>query len=227
MAFKMGLAAIGLMMSSSIFAAVTISAPEDIVILAVNDQEVNAGILRTKKNEYKVDPGQVSLSVRYQGYFEHMDGEHDILKSGVVTVTAPNLIDGQKYNISLVGAPRNFDEAKKFAEQPTVAIFDQNNKLIVQQTGANNQAKPWFKSGVFGRVFDLTQDTKTPSNQPQAVYANQPQAAVVASATPAPVQTNAVQQHVSANSADQQMIEIWQKASKAERQRFMSWLANQ
>ena len=50
MAFKMGLAAIGLMMSSSIFAAVTISAPEDIVILAVNDQEVNAGILRTKKD---------------------------------------------------------------------------------------------------------------------------------------------------------------------------------
>lgn len=49
MTFKYGLITLGLMMSSSVFSAVTISTPEEIVILAVNDQEVNAGLLRTKK----------------------------------------------------------------------------------------------------------------------------------------------------------------------------------
>jgi hypothetical protein len=30
-----------------------------------------------------------------------------------------------------------------------------------------------------------------------------------------------------ANSADRQLIQIWQNASKAERQKFMTWLAEQ
>ena len=126
MGFKYGIAALGLvcgsLLSGSVFAAVTISAPEEIVLLAVNDQEVNTGLFRSKNNEYKVDAGQVALSVRYQQYFEHLNGEHDILKSGVVTVTAPDLKDGQAYQLALVNAPRSFDEAKAFVTQPTVAI---------------------------------------------------------------------------------------------------------
>ncbi|MBJ9954250.1 MULTISPECIES: DUF2057 domain-containing protein [unclassified Acinetobacter] len=220
MAFKYGIAALSLMLSGSVFAAVTLSAPEEIVVLAVNDQEVNSGLIR-KKNEYQVDPGQTAVSVRYQQYFEHLNGEHDILKSGVVTITAPDLKDGQNYKLALVGAPKNFDDAKKYAEQPTIAILDNNNRLVVQQTGANTEAKPWFGSGVFGRVIDLTSSKKTPVNQPAPVYAAPSQAAV----------SNTAQKSVPAvangNAADQQLIQIWQKASKAERQKFMTWLADQ
>ena len=53
MIFKYGIAALGLMLSGSVFAAVTLSVPEEIVVLAVNDQEVNSGLIR-KQNEYKV-----------------------------------------------------------------------------------------------------------------------------------------------------------------------------
>lgn len=220
MAFKYGIAALGLMLSGSVFAAVTLSAPEEIVVLAVNDQEVNSGLIR-KKNEYQVDPGQTAVSVRYQQYFEHLNGEHDILKSGVVTITAPDLKDGQNYKLALVGAPNNFDDAKKYAEQPTIAILDNNNRLVVQQTGANTEAKPWFGSGVFGRVIDLTSSNKAPVNQPAPVY-TAPSQAVVSNALPksVPAVTNS-------NAADQQLIQIWQKASKAERQKFMTWLADQ
>lgn len=227
--FAASVMGLGLIMSASTFAAVTITAPEEIVVLAVNDQEVNTGIFRTKKNEYKVDAGQTAISVRYQQYFEHLNSEHDILKSGVVTITAPNLQDGQTYKLNLVDAPKDFDAAKKYAEQPTIALYDQNNQMIVQQTGANNEAKPWLSGGVFGRVFDLTTSKKS-ENQPAPVYANTQQPVATAntavttttsapSTTPLNVNT--------ANGADQQMIQIWQKASKAERQRFMSWLAEQ
>lgn len=222
MTFKYGLITLGLMMNSSVFSAVTISTPEEIVILAVNDQEVNAGLLRTKKNDFKIDAGNTSISMRYQQYFEHLSGEHDILKSGVVTIQAPNLQDGQSYKLALVNAPTNFDDAKKYAEQPTIALYDKNNQLVVQQTGANNEAKPWLTGGLFGRTFDLTQKKNT--NQPAPVYASSTtvaQSSNVASAvTVAPISN-------SANSADQQLIQLWQKASKAERQKFMSWVATQ
>lgn len=83
MTLRLSVAAMGLLLSGSVFSAVTITAPEEIVILAVNGQEVNSGLFRSSKNNYKVDAGETSLSVRYQEYFEHLSGEHDIVKSGV------------------------------------------------------------------------------------------------------------------------------------------------
>ena len=38
--------------SVTTFSAVTITAPEEIKILAVNDQEVNTGLFRAKNNQY-------------------------------------------------------------------------------------------------------------------------------------------------------------------------------
>ena len=223
MGFKYGIAALGLvcgsLLSGPVFAAVTISAPEEIVLLAVNDQEINSGLFRSKNNEYKVDAGQVALSVRYQQYFEHLNGEHDILKSGVVTVTAPDLKDGQAYQLALVNAPRSFDEAKAFVIQPTVAIYDKNKKMIVQQTGVNNEVKPWLSSGIFTKVMDLTGTHKTPANQPAPVYAN--------NATGSIAVASVMNNSDSTTSSDQQLIQIWQKSSKVERQKFMSWLAEQ
>ena len=222
MRLRLSAAVLGLMLSGSIFAAVTISVPEGIVVLAVNDQQINTGILTTRQNDYKVDAGNVTLSVRYQQYFEHLNGEHDILKSGVVTIQAPNLQDGQYYKLALVNPPQSFEAAKTYVTQPTIAVYDKNNQLLVQQTGANNQQQPWLTGSVFARTFDLTQKNNT--HQPAAVYAQSPSVGQVV-ATPIIVQTG-ISKTIS-QSADQQLIQIWQNASKAERQRFMSWLAEQ
>lgn len=234
MRLKYCVASFGLLCSSllsgGVFAAVTITAPEEIVLLAVNDQEVNTGLFRSTKNEYKVDAGQVALSVRYQQYFEHLSGEHDILKSGVVTVQAPDLKDGQTYQLKLVNQPKSFDEAKRYVTQPTIAIYDKNGTLVVQQSGVNNEAKPWLSSGVFSKVVDLTTNTKKNiANQPAAVYPV-PNAVTITEPTSSVVKNVDMQSSTNVSNkstADQQLIQIWQKASKAERQKFMSWLAEQ
>lgn len=223
MSLRVGVAAFGLLLSSSVFSAVTITAPEEIVILAVNGQEVNNGLIPSSKNNYQVDPGNLTLNVRYREYFEHLNGEHDIVKSGVVTIQASDLQDNQSYTLGLVNAPKNFDAAKKYAEQPTVAIYDQNKKLIVQQTGANNEAQPWFSgNSLLGRTLDLTQKNKNNVvNQPAPVYAATTNSATVAAPVAITTTTG------TAKTTDQQLAELWQKASKAERQKFMAWLAGQ
>lgn len=223
MSLRVGVAAFGLLLSSSVFSAVTITAPEEIVILAVNGQEVNNGLIPSKKNNYQVDPGNLTLNVRYREYFEHLNGEHDIVKSGVVTIQTADLKDNQTYNLALVNAPKDFSQAKKFAEQPTVALYDQSKKLVVQQTGANNEAQPWFSgNSLLARTLDLTQKNKNNVvNQPAPVYA-----ASTTNVAPVAVTATTV---VSGNikTTDQQLVELWQKASKAERQKFMAWLAGQ
>jgi uncharacterized protein YccT (UPF0319 family) len=218
MSLKLTVAAAALMLSGTAFSAVTISAPEEIKILAVNDQEVNSGLFRAKNNQYKVDAGTSSISVRYTQYFEHLNGEHDIVKSGVVTIKTPDLKDGTEYRLDLVNAPANFEAAKKYAEQPIVALFDKNNQIVVQQVGANTEQKPWLGQGIFSKTTDLTQKKTAVENQPAPVYiqaAVQPKVAAVASS-----ESGAL-----AVTGDQQLIQLWQKANKAERQKFMSWLA--
>ena len=223
MSLRVGVAAFGLLLSSSVFSAVTITAPEEIVILAVNGQEVNNGLIPSKKNNYQVDPGNLTVNVRYREYFEHLNGEHDIVKSGVVTIQTTDLKDNQTYNLVLVNAPKDFSQAKKFAEQPTVALYDQSKKLVVQQTGANNEAQPWFSgNSLLARTLDLTQKNKNNVvNQPAPVYA----ASTTNVAPVAVTATTAVSGNI--KTTDQQLVDLWQKASKAERQKFMAWLAGQ
>lgn len=213
MALRLTFAAAALMVSGSVFSAVTVTAPEKIKILAVNDQEVNTGLFRSENNAYKLDAGSSSISLRYIQYFEHMSGEHDIVKSGVVTLKTPNLQDNQTYQLALVNAPKTFEDAKKYAEQPTVALYDQKQQVLVQQTGANTEQKPWLSRSMFGGAVDLTQkNVKAPVNQPPAVYA-------------APQVT--AQLSTQASAVDKQLIELWKKADKTERQKFMSWVAEQ
>ncbi|MDE9408509.1 YccT family protein [Acinetobacter nosocomialis] len=221
MTLRLSVAAIGLLLSGSVFSAVTITAPEEIVILAVNGQEVNSGLFRSSKNNYKIDAGETNLSVRYQEYFEHLNGEHDIVKSGVVTIQTPTLKDGQTYKLAMVGVPKKYEQAKKYAEQPTVALYNSNNELVVQQTGANNEAKPWFATGLLGKVADFT--TKPSKPQPEPVYAAaKPSTSQVTTSIAATVPSAGV-----AQTNDQRLVELWQKSSKAERQKFMAWLAEQ
>lgn len=199
---------------SPVFAAVNLTVPEEIKIIAVNEQEVSASILRANQ-AYQLDAGSNSIRVRYQEYFEHWDNSHDILKSDVVTIKTPELKEGESYRLALINAPKNFEEAQKFKDQPVVALYDAKNQLLVQQSGANDAAKPWFQNSLVGKTVDLTTKTKVPANQPAAIYA-QP----VASTAQSVANTNMT-------TADEQLIQLWQKASKVERQKFMSWLGAQ
>src|SRR5690606_3007750 len=179
MALRLTFAAAALMMSGAAFSAVTITAPEEIKILAVNDQEVNTGLFRSANNQYKVDAGESLISVRYTEYFEHLNGEHDIVKSGVVTLKTPLLKNGENYRLDLVNAPSSFEAAKTYAEQPVIALMDNNKQILVQQSGANTEQKPWLGQGIFAKATDLTQKKSTPVNQPAPVYT---QAAVISGA---------------------------------------------
>ncbi|MCO8071466.1 DUF2057 domain-containing protein [Acinetobacter lwoffii] len=188
--------------STSVFSAVTVTVPEEIKIVAVNDQEVNSGLLRSNQT-YSLDAGVNAISVRYNEFFQHSDNSHDILKSGVVTVKIPSLKDGETYRLGLIQAPKDFDAAQKYKDQPIIGLYDAKNQLLVQQAGTKDAAKPWFGNRVLTKKLDMTTQVATPVHQPAAVYTQ------------------------SADQNDQQLIQLWQKASKAERQKFMTWLAEQ
>lgn len=219
MDLRIAAAAAVFLFSTSVFSAVTLTIPEEIKIVALNDQEVSSGLLRSNQS-YQLDAGVNAISVRYNEFFEHSDNSHDILKSGVVTVKTPVLKDGETYRLALMNAPRNFDQAQAYKNQPIIGLYDAKNQLLVQQIGAQDAAKPWFGNSLLAKTVGTDNKTVTPVNQPAAVYT---QAATVPKVAVSQVQSKAG----AASQNDQQLIQLWQQASKAERQKFMSWLAEQ
>ncbi|MEK5743339.1 DUF2057 domain-containing protein [Acinetobacter variabilis] len=212
-------AVVALLGSTSAFSAVILTVPEEIKMIAVNDQEVRSGLLRSDQT-YKLDAGTNAISVRYNEFFQHNDNSHDILKSGIVTVKTPELKDGETYKLGLINAPKNFDEAKKYKDQPIIGLYDAKNQLLVQQAGAKDAAKPLLGQSILGKSVDLTTNkVVTPTNQPAAVY---PQTASTPNVATANVRENA-----SVGQLDQLLIQLWKQASKAERQKFMNWLGEQ
>ncbi len=223
MTLRLTVAAAALMLSSAGFAAVTLTVPEEIKIVAVNDQEVTGGLFRSTE-KYKLDAGENLLTVRYSEFFQHADNSHDILKSGVAAIRTPALIDGQEYRLGLVNAPKDFDAAQKYKDQPIFGLYDRSNQLLVQQAGAKKEQKSIFSNGVLGNAVDFAKKEAVPENQPSPVYA---QSVTVKSTNVASHITTPKNVTINENGADQQLIQIWQKANKAERQKFMSWLAEQ
>ena len=219
MAFKLGVASIALMACSSAFSAVIIAVPEEIKLLAVNDQEVRSGLFSSAQ-QVKVNAGENVMNLRYQQYFEHHNGAHDILKSGVITLKTPILQDGENYRLALVNPPKDFDAAKEFKDQPSVGLYNQKNQLLVQQTGAKVSSTGWLIGSLRNKTVDTTQHSAT-VNQPAAVYTA---AAVLPSEKTTSVTLHTQKQ---TQGKEQQLIQLWQQASKAERQKFMSWLAEQ
>lgn len=212
-------AVVALLGSTSAFSAVILTVPEEIKMIAVNDQEVRSGLLRSDQT-YKLDAGTNAISVRYNEFFQHNDNSHDILKSGVVTVKTPELKNGETYKLGLINAPKNFDEAKKYKDQPIIGLYDAKNQLLVQQAGAKDAAKPLLGQSILGKSVDLTTNkVVTPTNQPAAVYTQTASTPNVATAN--------VRENASVGQLDQLLIQLWKQASKAERQKFMNWLGEQ
>lgn len=223
MTLRLTVAAAALMLSSAGFAAVTLTVPEEIKIVAVNDQEVTGGLFRSTE-KYKLDAGENLLTVRYSEFFQHADNSHDILKSGVAAIRTPALIDGQEYRLGLVNAPKDFDAAQKYKDQPIFGLYDRSNQLLVQQAGAKKEQKSIFSNGVLGNAVDFTKKEAVPENQPAPVYTQSVTVKPTNVVSPVTAPKNVT---INENGADQQLIQLWQKANKAERQKFMSWLAEQ
>lgn len=208
---------LGLIAHGSVFAAATISAPEEIIVVALNGQTVKSGLFKGKK-QFKVEAGQVNLNVRYQEYFEMHNGRFDIIKSDVVNIRVPELKDNQNYSLALVNPPKDEEEGKKFAQSPQIAIYDQNKKLVqIQQQSTVQNESPSILGGLFSkddnssRVYSTQEQSSTPTSS-------------ISSKVEQPIRTKTT---VQSGTSEQELIKIWQQSSKSDRQKFLSWLAEQ
>lgn len=203
-------------MATSAEAAVTLVTPEEIPVLALDQQEVNGSFFRSNKTTYKLDPGTHEIAVRYEQLFNLTNGDHDVLKSAVVSMRA-NLEDNKTYRLSLVNPPKNYDVAKDYVKQPIIAVLDEQGKVIAQQQGLDNAPKPMLGSSFFNRVMDFRNKPEMQKDLTTSQTDNNSQA-VTSSVKVSTVSTTV------ANDNLEQLKQLWQNASKQEREQFMQFI---
>lgn len=208
---------LGMSQISTVWAAVKIIAPEDIRVMAINDQEIKSGFLKAKNSEYTINAGQNNLYVRYEQIYDDERADmHDVVKSEVLQITTPELKDGEQYTLAIPNKPTSLEAARTFAKNPTIALYNQQGQKVAEQTGANS-GRPFFSGGLFSRGYDLTKE-KVKQALPQKTEYQAPVVTTAESVNTSTAQPTAI---------SQQMIELWKKAPAADREKFLIWLNQQ
>lgn len=194
-------------------AAVELQTPEELVLVAINDQDVKSGFLGGAK-KYQLDAGQHQLQLRYQQYFDLNNNEHDIVRSGVIRLTTPELKDGAKYQLTLLDAPQTHDAAKTFAAAPRIGLLNAEQQLVAEQQGRVQQV------GLLNQLFGQIQDLSTGVTGVTQLKTSDAKAGVADTTAQATT-------HATTHDIDQQLIQLWQQATPQQRQKFTAWLAAQ
>lgn len=194
--------------STSAWSAVNLIAPADVRVMSIDAQDIKSGLLGTQQHEYKLDAGAHQIHVRYEQFFDHSHGgDHEIIKSDVVVIDTPELVDGEQYRLAV---PKNFkdvEEARQFAKNPQIALYNQQGQMIAEQSAV--QAKqPIFAGGLFSRSYDLTKKKSSTVATPVAKTEQKPN-------------------HNVSGKKGQQLIDLWQQSSASDREAFLIWLNQQ
>ncbi|WLP93826.1 DUF2057 family protein [Psychrobacter sp. M13] len=217
-------------------AEVTLLVDDNIKVTAINGQELKQSIFQPLTKQFTLQPGQHVLTAKYDRLYNLPRDEHDYLRSGNISVAA-DLTDNQTYRLTMPGQPEDYDAAKEYAQQPTLAVQQNNTVIASQQSVAGNDGSIFSGLGkAIGGVFGGSGDAQL-QNQQAIAALGQPtansQAIAQVNARPAVVTSNAYSaipvKNVSQATATQstatldQFMQLWLQATPAEREKMRQW----
>lgn len=197
-------------------AAVTLLIDDHIKVTAINGQEVQQSAFQPLTKKFTLQPGQHAITAKYDRLYRLNSDEHDYLRSGNVSVAA-ELADNQTYRLTMPNQPEEYEAAREYAKQPTLAVQQNNTIIASQQSMAGNQGGLFAGLGkTLGGVFGGSGDAEL-QNQRAIAALNQPTA---------PAQ-NVSQQNTNidkSSSTLDQFMQIWLQATPDEREKMSQWI---
>ena len=206
-------------------AAVTLVVDDNIKVTAINGQELKQSLFQPLTKEFTLQPGKHVITAKYDRLYNLRRDEHDYLRSGNISVAA-DLADNQTYRLTMPNQPEDYAAAKKYAENPTLAI-QQNNTVVASQKSLGGNDGSIFSGlgkalgGVFGGGGDAelqNQQAIAALGQPAVTTQSTTNSGAVSSSrytvTPA---------NQSASTLDQ-FMQLWLTATPAEREKMRQWM---
>lgn len=208
-------------------ADVTLLVDDNIKVTAINGQELKQSLFAPLTKQFTLQPGQHVITAKYDRLYNFPRDEHDYLRSSNISVAA-DLADNQTYRLTMPGQPEEYEAAKEYSEQPTLAIAQGNTIIASQKSIASNNGGIFSGLGkALGGVFGGSGDAQV-QNQNAIAALGQSAAAPAQGAlkTGAVVSTTTTAIPAVSTSADtlDQFMQLWLNASPNEREKMRQWI---
>lgn len=214
MNFLQKLAFVGLITTASlsVMAEVTLNVDENIVVTAINGQEIKTGLFSEPQRKFNLQAGKHVITAKYHRLYELRGDNHDVLRS--VNISLPvELVDNQNYQLVMVGQPEYYEQAKEYAKKPTLAVMQGKQILASQQADGGNHGSIFSGLGsTLGGMFGG--GSKAVQSNQQAISALEGKSTNVVPAIQSPTTDNTLDQ----------FMQLWLKATPAEREKIRQWV---
>ncbi len=207
-------------------AEVTLLIDDNIKVTAINGQELKQSPFQPLTKSFTLQPGQHAITAKYDRLYKLPRDEHDYLRSGNVSVVA-NLADNQTYRLTMPNQPEDYKAAKAYAEQPTLAIQQNNTVIASQQSVAGNDGGIFAGLGkALGGVFSGGGDAEIQNQRAIAAIGQQsvPTATAATTATTTYTIAPATTTQSKATSTLDNFMQLWLQATPNEREKIRQWI---
>lgn len=206
--------------SLSALAQVSLNVGDNVVVTAINGQEIKNGLFTEPKRHFTLDAGKHVITAKYTHLFELNGDNHDVLRSSNISLPV-ELADNQTYELVMAGQPDNYSQAKDYVKHPVLAVT-QNGRTLATQQAVDSDG-----TGIFSGLGNALGGIFGGGNK--AVQANQQTIASLdgksasSNSIPAIAPSTATSMSASADTLDQ-FMQLWLKATPAERDKMRQWM---
>lgn len=202
--------------SLSALAQVTLNVEENVIVTAINGQEVKTGMFSNPTRQFNLEAGKHVITAKYTRLFDLRSNDHDVLRSSNISLPV-ELADNQTYQLVMAGQPNDYQQAKEYVKKPVLAIVQNGRTLASQQATDSNTGSIFSGLGnALGGVF---------GGGNKALQANQQAIASLEgkSANTIPAIAPTTTATASTDTLDQ-FMQLWLKATPAEREKMRQWI---
>lgn len=201
--------------SVSAMAQVTLNVGANTIVTAINGQEVKNGLFTEPKRQFILEAGKHVITAKYNRLYELHGDNHDVLRSSNISLPV-ELADNQSYELVMSNQPENYQQAKEYAKQPTLAITQSGKTLASQQATASDG------SSIFSGLGNALSGVFGGGNK--AVQANQQAISALDGKSPNVVPALATAPTAQSTDTLNQFMQLWLKASPEEREKIRQWV---
>lgn len=196
-------------------AQVTLNVGDNTVVTAINGQEVKNGLFSEPQRTFNLQAGKHVITAKYTRLYELRGDNHDVLRSSNISLPV-ELQNGQTYNLVMANQPNDYQSAKDYVKQPTLAIT-QGSTVIASQQATGVGGDSGLLTGIGSAIGGIF------GGGNKAIESNQQAINALEGKSP---NTIAAIQPTTVSSTDtlDQFMNLWLKATPAERDKIRQWV---
>lgn len=201
----------------SAVANVTLNVGDNVIVTAINGQEVKNGMFSEPQRKFDLQAGKHVITAKYTRLYDLRGDNHDVLRSSNISLPI-ELADNQSYDLVMANQPEDYNAAKEYVKKPTLAVV-QSGKTVASQQATSIGGGSGIFSGLGGAIGGIF------GGGNKAIESNQQAISALDGKSPNTISAiSTTQTTMTSTDTLDQFMNLWLKATPAERDKIRQWV---